>query len=369
MKDIPFSYNYRAVRKYPGTKVGHKTCINGFAGRKNVPSHMGWLWNVEATGIRAGWKPGAIRKPIKELMKYFLKDFPADTLRVSQYSYRKTGNSKDECEDLVQKPTLHICKKNAEYYITLRPLKDPESLKECADPYLNMKPIQFRITENPLLTEKRKLKQCLKEMGFNKCTCHKPIIYCYCRSFLDKKRLEYQCNKEARNRNIPPCCDTLVLSDTSDSDTEFDFGVTPPAGVIKPEKLRRPNFVNTGTQYVENDWNVPPLYPKEPNKYMKLYNCAVGERFGKAFGPYGAGGYAPGASPTGGMYGPCGGGGGKGKGGKGQWGPGGRGGKGFGGKAGKGGGDEGKGRTVDMMRYLSKSRGQKLSPAELAEKR
>ncbi|XP_073816574.1 uncharacterized protein [Musca autumnalis] len=371
-------YNYRMVRKYPGVQVGHKTCINGFAGRKNVPPNMGWLWNVEAKGIRSGWKPGAIRKPIKELMKYFLRDFPADTLRVSQYSYRRRRggicNQEGEEEELIQKPTLHICKKNGEYFITLRPLKDAEALKECADPYLNMQPIQFKIIKNPMAMEIRKLKKCLKEMGFNKCTCHKPIVDCFCRGFLDKKRLEYQCNKEARNRNLPPCSDTLVLSDTTDSETEFDFGVTPPAGVIKPERLKKRNLINTGTQYDEQDWNVPPLYPKEPNKYMKLYNCAIGERFGKAFGPYGPGGYTAGALPTAGVYGGCGGRGG----GKAGGGAGGKWGAGFGGRNRAAGGSKGAaakgkvlpgGGTVDMMKYLNKSKGRKLSPAELAEKR
>ncbi|XP_058987449.1 uncharacterized protein LOC131806792 [Musca domestica] len=375
------AYNYRMVRKYPGVQVGHKTCINGFAGRKNVPPNMGWLWNVEAKGIRAGWKPGAIRKPIKELMKYFLRDFPADTLRVSQYSYRRRRNGYgnqggEEEEELLQKPTLHICKKNGEYFITLRPLKDPEALKECADPYLNMQPIQFKIIKNPLAMEMRKLKKCLKGMGFSKCTCHKPIVDCFCRSFLDKKRLEYQCNKEARNRKLPLCNDSLVLSDTTESETEFDFGVTPPAGVIKPERLKKRNFVNTGSQYDEQDWNVPPLYPKEPNKYMKLYNCAIGERFGKAFGPYGPGGYTPGAVPTAGVYGGCGGRGGGGKAGgrggaAGRWSAG-MGGKGKGVAGAKGSANKPNlpgGGTVDMMKYLNKSKGRKLSPAELAEKR
>ncbi|XP_013107066.2 uncharacterized protein LOC106086800 [Stomoxys calcitrans] len=393
-------YNYNVPRKYPGNQVGHKTCINGYAGRKNVPHNMGWLWSAEATGVRAGWKPGAIRKPIKELMKYFLKDFPADTLRVSKYAYgRRGGNCTDiPEEELVQKPTLHICKKNGEYLITLRPLKDAEALRDCADPYLNMQPIEFRVVKSPLAQEMRKLKKCLKEMGFQKCTCHKPVIYCFCRSFLDKKRLEYQYNKEARKRNLPPCAESLVLSDTTDSETEFDFGVTPPAGVIKPENLKKPNLVNTGTQYSENDWNVPPLYPKPPNKYMKLYNCAIGERYGKVFGPYGPGGYAAGALPSGGIYEGCGRGGGRGGVGK-SGAVGGRGGidgigrsggvganagfaRGMGGKiaggrthgmAGVGRANKGKsvvgGGTVDMMKYLNKSKGQKLSPTEMAQKR
>ncbi|XP_065360794.1 uncharacterized protein LOC135954531 [Calliphora vicina] len=272
-------YDYQLVRQNCETQIGHKTCINGFAGRKNVPPNMGWLWNIHNSGK---WKPGAIRKPIKELMRYFLKDFPADTLLVSQYSYRKISNSRNPNVpphvSLEQKPTLYIHKKNGEYIITMRPLKPLEVLKDAADPYENMKPIQFRIVKNPQLEAIRNLKKCLKEMGFKKCTCHRPIMYCYCRTFLEKKKLEYQCNKECCERQLESCCDSLVLSDTSDSEAEFDFGVTPPVGVIKPEKLKKINLVNVGTQYAELDWNPEPLFPRPPNKYMQMYQCAVGER-------------------------------------------------------------------------------------------
>ncbi|KNC28215.1 hypothetical protein FF38_14136 [Lucilia cuprina] len=283
-------YDYQLVRPNFTTQIPHKTCINGFAGRKNVPSNMGWLWNTQKRGK---WKPGAISKPIKELMRYFLKDFPADTLLVSQYSYRKTSKSKNtkvpsDNPQLVQKPTLYIHKKNGEYIITMRPLKPLEILKDSADPYENMKPIQFRIVKNPQLEAIRNLKKCLKEMGFKKCTCHRPIMYCYCRSFLEKKKLEYQCNKECSVRQLESCCDTLVLSDTSESEAEFDFGVTPPVGVIKPEKLKKVNLINVGTQYAELDWNPEPLFPKPPNKYMQMYQCAVGER--KAPSDVGVGG-------------------------------------------------------------------------------
>ncbi|KAM7360764.1 uncharacterized protein ACRADG_007583 isoform 2-T2 [Cochliomyia hominivorax] len=275
-------YDYKLIQHRLSTHIGHKTCINGFAGRKNVPSHMGWLWNVNNFGK---WKPGYIRKPIKELMKYFLKDFPADTLLVSQYSYRNKSRNSNNFPPLLvpqQKPTLHIHKRDGEYIVTMRPLKPVAMLKEAADPYENMKPIQFRIIKNPQIQELRDLKKCLKEMGFKKCTCHRPIIYCYCRSFLDKKRLEYECNKECSKRDLDTCCDTLILSDTSDSEAEFDFGITPPVGVMKPERLRKNNFVNVGCQYSELDWNPVPLFPKPPNKYMQMYQCAVGERKGKS---------------------------------------------------------------------------------------
>ncbi|XP_036322652.1 uncharacterized protein LOC118736743 [Rhagoletis pomonella] len=318
--------NFSPVKDARPQKRNNNACFN--LGKKNVPRNMGWLWNLDTSGKRRGWKPGAIRKPIKEIMRFFLKDYPADTIRVSQYAYRDQGkgDGKDSEEQIVQRPTLHICKKNDEYFITLRPLKDPEALKECADPYLNMKPIQFKITKNPLMVEMSKLKRCLKDMGFAKCTCHKPVVECFCRSFLDKKRLEYQVSKECRKRKISCCNSTLVLSDTTDSDVEFDFGVTPPAGVVKPERLKKPHLVNHGTQYVENDWNVQPKYPLPPNRFMKSYNCATGAHYdfsgGSGWGGVPSGGWGPGGGRGG--WGPGGGRGGWGPGrGRGGWGPGG----------------------------------------------
>ncbi|CAD6992206.1 unnamed protein product [Ceratitis capitata] len=325
------AYSYGGDHSFPIKDSRHQKCINGFnIGKKNVPRNMGWLWNLETSGKRRGWKPGAIRKPIKEIMRFFLKDYPADTIRVSQYAYRDQGkgDGRELEEEILQRPTLHICKKNDEYFITLRPLKDPEALKECADPYLNMKPIQFKITKNPLMVEMSKLKRCLKAMGFAKCTCHKPVIECFCRSFLDKKRLEYQVSKECRKRQIPCCNSTLVLSDTTDSDVEFDFGVTPPAGVIKPERLKKPNLVNHGTQYVENDWNIQPKYPMLPNRFMKSYNCATGAHydFTRSGGEGGWSG-GPGGNWGGGW-----------RGGRGGWGHGGGRGGGWGPGGGRGGG-------------------------------
>lgn len=276
---------------------------------------MGWLWSADATGLRTGWKPGAIRKSIKVLMNHFLDNTTGSMPKKQKDTQlccgakHKEGPEKDEDDedDYTKKPALHICKKDGVYYVTLRPLKDSVTLKDCSDPYVDMKPIQFKITKNPILLELRQLKQCLKAMGFPKCTCHKPISQCCCRSFLDKKKLEYQCYKECRRRNLEACSDTLVLSDTSDSEAEFDFGVTPPAGVPHPHRcLKKRRKVSTGTQYENNDWNTTVEYPKKISKYDKLYNCAVGERFGKAFGPYGLGGYQAGATPAEGIFGPCG---------------------------------------------------------------
>lgn len=72
-------YAHGFGEKYPGLIVGHDSCkgSNGM-----VPKYMGWLWNVETLGInkvRKGWCPGAVSKPIDEIMKQFLNPYPCQT--------------------------------------------------------------------------------------------------------------------------------------------------------------------------------------------------------------------------------------------------------------------------------------------------
>ncbi|XP_055908691.1 uncharacterized protein LOC129943353 [Eupeodes corollae] len=263
-------YNYKTVRKYPGNVIGHGTCLSS---GKMVPGNMGWLWNADTEGLRSGWKPGAIRKPIKEIMKYFLKDFPVDSLNVSRYCKNKTLKKKSE--DLIQKPTLHICKKKDAYIITMRPIKDAKILANCADPYVPMKPIQFRIVKNPRKACAREIKRLLKEK-FDKCCCRKPISHCFCRTFLEKKRLEFELSKVCQLKGIPNLKDSLVLSDTSDSEAEFDFGVTPPAGVIKPQLKKKPDLACRETQYSADDWIIKPAFPRPLNKFMKPFDPTGG---------------------------------------------------------------------------------------------
>ncbi|KAH8311092.1 hypothetical protein KR044_004323, partial [Drosophila immigrans] len=274
-------------------RQGHAHCHQD---EHKVPAHMGWLWTQCPLAQRPGWRPGAIRRSIRELMSYFLKDYPVDSIPLSKYkSYHRNkapaeADGLERAEDLVQLPTLHIEKKNDEYLITLRPLKDAESLRLSANPYANMQPVQFRIVKNPLLKQMRELKRCLKKMGFSKCKCHRPVLQCYCRSFIDKKQLLDEVQRQCHQRHMP-CCETeLVLSETSDSEAEFDFGVTPPAGLMHPERLKRSHVTHVETQYDENDWAMPTMYPHPPNAQVQYGGCVVGERqkrfdwiFGKGF--------------------------------------------------------------------------------------
>lgn len=273
--------------------TGHTHCGNQV---EKVPAHMGWMWTQCYLAARPGWRPGAIRRSIRELMSYFLKDFPVDSIPNSKYmSYLRqkpppSHEGEESLADMVQVPTLHIEKKNNEYVITLRPLKDADTLKRAANPYVNMKPIQFRIIKNPLLKEIRDMKRCLKNMGYSKCQCHQPVMQCHCRSYIDKKRLVDDVKRQCLLRKLPHCERDLVLSDTTDSEAEFDFGVTPPAGLMKPERLKKTTHTtHAETQYSEKDWAMPTMFPHPPNAYVQYGGCVTGERKGPFNWIYGKG--------------------------------------------------------------------------------
>ncbi|KAG5861912.1 hypothetical protein JTB14_005376 [Gonioctena quinquepunctata] len=65
------------------------------------------------------------------------------------------------------KPTLHIQKKDGSYWITMNPLKDPTTLVDNEDPYMDCTPMQFKITKN---------KQKLPNEGFYSLPCL--IFFC-----------------------------------------------------------------------------------------------------------------------------------------------------------------------------------------------
>ncbi|EDW14347.1 uncharacterized protein LOC6572780 [Drosophila mojavensis] len=270
----------------------HHTCSQG-SGR--VPCHMGWMWTKsELAAHHKSWKPGAIKKSIRELMAYFLKDYPADKIVNSRFHYR-TRKEPDKCaveEPLIQHPTLHIVKKHDEYTITLRPLKDAKTLAVAANPYANMKPVVFRISKDPIATGKRNIKLGLNDRGYDVCTCHQPVSRCFCRSHIDQKLLVEDVKILSAEQGWQDVSDTFVYSDLSesDSDNELEFGVTPPAGIVKPERCNRPDRVNCETQYNENDWAMPTMYPHPPNAQVQYGGCVIGERkdrfpwiFGKGF--------------------------------------------------------------------------------------
>ncbi|XP_034117582.1 uncharacterized protein LOC117576695 [Drosophila albomicans] len=282
------SKRYTFLESKPPVKpvTTHQCCARG---KGRVPCNMGWMWTANELARHRCWKPGAITKPIRELMSYFLRDYPVDVIGTSRRhcGKRKPGQSDDvsqtEEEPLVQHPTLHIVKKHDEYIITLRPLKDPKTLSVAANPYANMKPVVFRIVKDPVAAGEREMKMTLQDNGFPVCTCNQPIANCFCRSHNDKLIVEQAVRSLAAERGWKDITGSFVYNDLSDSDSdnELDFGVTPPAGVIKPERMRQPDRAHCETQYDPNDWAMPTMFPHPPSALVQYGGCVVGERKGR----------------------------------------------------------------------------------------
>lgn len=134
---------------------------------------------------------------------------------------RKDGRSvygSESDDSIPPKPTLQIKKKEGTYYITMNPLKDPYSIADNENPYVDCTPMQFKITKN-------KKPKAIEGEGDEYKTCF--------------------CNDE----------DEKVECEESSSDSELDIEFTPPAGIIRPERLRKKKtVVHTDTQYNPNDF-------------------------------------------------------------------------------------------------------------------
>ncbi|KAH8383534.1 hypothetical protein KR009_009224, partial [Drosophila setifemur] len=247
----------------------HKRCLqeSGYVSRNH-----GWAWSKSFEAKKLGWRPGAIRKPIKNLMKFFLERTPQD----NAFNKAKEVEALQREKEL-SAPVLNVCKKNGAIYITLRPLSTLG---------VRQAPITFRIVKSDLAVALREIKRKLKDKGYRKCTCHRSLMLCTCRDGLEKAHLQRALNKECRRHCIPPAGEHLVLTDTSESDMEFDFDVTPPAGTKQPYQPPKPQTVNHGTQFSKKDTvPPPPKYPMQIPPYYRAFDCAVGDRYmGTAFG-------------------------------------------------------------------------------------
>ncbi|XP_021701014.1 uncharacterized protein LOC110676642 [Aedes aegypti] len=245
-------YSYRYGQRYPGIVIGHRECIQ--QGRQ-VPPHMGWMWNVKTLGInkiRKGWRPGAVKKPIKELMQHFLVSYPLDNIPVSKKTGRNLKIPADGSEHTKQKPTLQIVKKNGEYCIVMNPLKDSASLKTAQDPYLNCEPIRFKLAKDPNVGKLYQLRSALKVKGFTMCGCSE-LESCEHKSEKEKKLLRKELRKLAKCLGLPK---STELKDVPiDSESELDLEFTPPSAMLKSGQ-RKPDVVCTETQYSVDDYKV-----------------------------------------------------------------------------------------------------------------
>ncbi|XP_055542921.1 uncharacterized protein LOC129728500 [Wyeomyia smithii] len=285
------TYSYRYGNRYPGIVVGHQECIH----RGNpVPPHMGWRWDIKTPGIgcvRKGWRPGAVRKTIKELMQHFLVSYPLDNVPVSRKGKRSSKIDDDGTDKIKQKHTLQIVKRNGEYAIVMNPLKDSQTLKTAQDPYLACEPIRFKLTKDPNMSKLYQLRNALKVKGFTMCGCSE-FDSCNHRSEKEKKIMSKEMRKLSKRLGLAV---TTELKDIpAESESELDLEFTPPSAMLK-SGVRKADVVCTETQYCEEDYKVQvpadklKCYPGQVDpldvtrvKFGRGMNVTAG-RDGKAF--------------------------------------------------------------------------------------
>ncbi|CAH1163676.1 unnamed protein product [Phaedon cochleariae] len=237
---------YSMGDKYPGVKVGHKECVTPMF---NVPPKMGWLWNIHTPILRLkprrGWKPGAIVKTIAQRIRAHRQLKGLGMLHVPKFRKNVGGSESDPEVNVSPKPTLHIQKKDGAYWITMNPLKDPKTLAENEDPYMECTPMQFKITKN-----KNKPKDDNDEDGSRLC-----------------------------------CCEPEDESSSSDSELDIEF--TPPAGIIHPERFKKKkNVIHCDTQYNPDDFEVKKDIAKGKSKSQESQK-GKGKEKGKGKGKKG----------------------------------------------------------------------------------
>ncbi|XP_034487346.1 uncharacterized protein LOC117791645 [Drosophila innubila] len=272
------------LHRTPLPKIGHKTCLkqHGIVSRRH-----GWSWTSSKQARKYGWRPGAICRYAGAIMKFFLHYSPDQN---ACNTCRKVEEEERQRER--RKPILNICKRNGAIFITLRAANNPS-------PNIEMKPIVFKIVKSDLAVALKKLKRKLKDSGFRKCTCHQTLMMCVCRKNMEKKQLERALQKECQRLGLQNCVDQLILTDTSDSEVEYDFDISPPAAIAKPLLAIKPRTVNISTQtrgggvkeeeeLEEQPWHVEPRYPAKLSPYWRTYDCAAGDRYtGTALGEVG----------------------------------------------------------------------------------
>ncbi|XP_055640530.1 uncharacterized protein LOC129777946 [Toxorhynchites rutilus septentrionalis] len=245
-------YSYQYGNRYPGIVAGHRECI---IPGKPVPPHMGWLWNTITLGIgkiRRGWRPGAVRQPIKELMQHFLVSYPLDNIPVSRKAARRLKIAGSESQSLKPKPTLQIVKRDGEYSVVMNPLKDSNALKTTQDPYLACEPIRFKLAKDPHTGKLHQLRKALKVKGFTMCGCTE-LDSCDHKSKKEKSLMQKQIRVLSRRLGLPK--KTGLEDIPVDSESELDLEFTPPSAMLK-SGVRKPDVVCTETQYMEEDFKV-----------------------------------------------------------------------------------------------------------------
>ncbi|XP_062122003.1 LOW QUALITY PROTEIN: uncharacterized protein LOC133835880 [Drosophila sulfurigaster albostrigata] len=257
------------LHRAPQPKIGHKSCLKEPG---KISRRHGWSWPSSKQARKYGWRPGAICRYAGAIMKFFLQYSP------DQNAFNTCRRAEEQQQEKERrKPILNICKRNGAIFITLRAVNSAN---------IDMKPIIFKIVKSDLARAMRMLKRKLKAKGYRKCTCHRPLMMCVCRKNIEKKELECELRKECKRLGMESCVDKITLSDTSDSEMEYNLDVSPPVALAKPNLLPiKPKTLNISTQTAAGDEQVTPKYPVKLDPYWRSYDCAAGDRYtGTAFG-------------------------------------------------------------------------------------
>ncbi|KRG01295.1 uncharacterized protein LOC26527429 [Drosophila mojavensis] len=271
-------------KKLSSSNISHKDNRNQYAtkGRRTtqkayarqqalVPRRHGWDWPSTQEARKYGWKPGAILRPIKRLMDHFLYYLPAEK---ADNMRKEKWHAREEMKHLP--PILQVCKKGRETYVTLRAIKGGKLEKSS---------IVFKIVKSDFAVTLNDIKKRLKAQGFRKCTCHKSLMMCVCRSNVEKKQLEVALQDECQRRGLESCVNDLVLTDTSDSEADFDINVSPPSRAPQTPAILKQRTVEHATQITNINRKIPPRYPIKQGKYWRAHDCAAGGRYtGTVFG-------------------------------------------------------------------------------------
>ncbi|XP_011496560.1 PREDICTED: uncharacterized protein LOC105361152 [Ceratosolen solmsi marchali] len=154
---------YSFGNSYPTSVYGHKNCYHH---RRRVPANQGWMWNEADTianrKLRTGWKPGAISVLMRDMMNAAKAGFLNESSRPKSAPSRSKKNQKmipfntmkkpPTCneeqteEEASFPPTLHIHRRDGEYYITMYPIRQETSDVPRIDEPLN--PLQFKIVKS-----------------------------------------------------------------------------------------------------------------------------------------------------------------------------------------------------------------------------
>lgn len=202
--------------------------------------------------IKKGWRPGAIPKHIKEIMCHFLGPCPCDTLPVTKRQ-KADKDTVEEDNEIIQKPTLSVQKKDGDYLITMRPLKNTIDLRTDPNPYLTAKPIKFKITRRAEEKKCDEIRELLHKKGFGKCTCGNIVACCTCRDNREMDALR-KCLDECEDKFGVKSLEYKLCLKESASEPKLDIEFTPPGGMVKKNLKKLPNQVYQETQYCEDDF-------------------------------------------------------------------------------------------------------------------